>query len=341
MTGEKCLILNGEASMEIIITACKVLVYCTVVALVGTHLAKDTMAKENNDGLMIRTFGNLYEPSAVVSLPGGHFLIFEDEGGKKMTSFSLQMDDSGLLLKKTMSGGAELRVSDIEGAAMGDGEQFFVVTSHSARKDGERTGERENLLRLKLGENNQFVIDGQANLRAPLIKELLKLAPSLEDKEEGLNIEGLSFTADRKTLMIGLRAPLVENKAVILLLKNPYDVGQKGFVPDFSGEHLLLGLGGGGVRAMGFAEQQGLYFFVSEVENKKGKMRSRLWSWSGERKDSPMKRDFYGLKHLRNIEGLSFFTYEEKEMLLLVCDDGNKKKKKGAHYVVVPVAQLR
>ncbi|TKB09998.1 DUF3616 domain-containing protein [Desulforhopalus sp. IMCC35007] len=327
--------------MEIMVTICKVLISCTVVALMGAHLAKETIAKENKDGLVIRTFDNLYEPSAVVSLPGGHFLIFEDEGGKKMASFSLQMDDSGLLLQKIFSGGAELRVSDIEGATMGGGEQFFAVTSHSARKDGERTGERENLLRLSLGVNNSVEIHGQANLRAPLIKELLKLDPSPADKEEGLNIEGLSFTADKKTLMIGLRAPLVENKAVILLLKNPYDVGKKGFVPDFSGGQLLLDLGGGGVRAMGFAAQQGLYFFVSEIENEKGKMRSRLWSWSGERKDYPMQRDLYGLKHLRNIEGLSFFTYEEKEMVLLVCDDGNKKKKQGAHYVVVPVAQLR
>jgi hypothetical protein len=330
-----------EVSMEIIVTACKVLISCAVVALVGAHLAKETIAKENNDVLAIRAFSDLYEPSAVVALSEGHFLIFEDHGSKMITAFSLGRDDSGLLLKKTFSGGAELKVSDIEGATMGVGEQFFAVTSHSARKDGERTAKREKLLRLKLGENKQVLIDGQVNLREPMARELLKLNPSLGDKEEGLNVEGLSFTADKKTLMIGLRAPLVEKKAIILLLKNPYDVGTKGFVPDFSGEPVLLDLGGGGVRAMGFAEQQGLYFFVNEGENKKGKMRPRLWSWSGERKDSPLQRNLPGLKHLHNIEGLAIFTYEEKEMLLLVCDDGKKKKKEGAHYAVVPVEQLQ
>jgi hypothetical protein len=325
--------------MEEIVAVCKVIICCAM-AMVGTHLAKETMAKSIKDELVIRTFDGLYEPSAIVSLPGGKFLIFEDEGREMITSFSMGRNDSGLVLKKTFSGGADLNVTDIEGAALGAGEQFFIVTSHSTRKDGKRNDRRERLLRLKLDENQQIRIQGQSNLREAMVQELLKADSVLAEKEDELNIEGLSFTGDKK-LMIGLRAPLAKNKAVLLQLENPYDAREKGFVPKFSARPFLLDLGGGGVRAMAFNEKQGLYFFVSETENKKGKMKSRLWSWSGDRKEAPLQRDFSDLKHLHNIEGLAFFTYEGQEMLLLVCDDGNKKKKQGAHYAIIAAEQLR
>ena len=326
--------------MNEIVAACMLFICCAV-ALSGSYFAKETMAKSIKNELVIRTFDSQYEPSAIVSLGGGKFLIFEDDGREMISSFSTIMDDSGPLLKKTSSAGGDLKATDIEGATMGAGGQFFAVTSHSLKKDGKRDVRRERFLRLALGEKLQVMVRGQSNFREAMVQELLKVDRFLAETGDELNIEGLTFAGDKKTLMIGLRAPLAEKKAVMLLLENPYDLGKDGFVPEFSDRPILLDLGGAGVRAMTFAEKRGLYFFVSEVESKKGKMKSRLWSWSGEGKDIPRQINFAGLKHLHNIEGLAVFTYDGKEMLLLVCDDGEKKKKQGAHYAIIEGEQLR
>lgn len=315
---------------------------CCIALLLVFCFVQDGMAKTKKKDLMIRTFDDLYEPSAVVFVGGGEFLIFEDDGKEMVSRYHLGEDGSGVLLNRHKYPGAlGLSVTDIEGATKGSKDTVFIITSHSLNREGERRSKRELLLRVHPKERTGTEILGSAGLWDGLIGELLKVDSSLENRTKKLNVEGISFTRGGQVLMIGLRAPVYKGDAIIVLLENPYGVGGHGSEPQFLRKPILLDLGGAGIRAMTYDESSGYYFLVSEVRGKKGKMRPRLWSWDGGRTHDPIRMKFSGLKKLKNIEGLTFFRDGGKNLLLLVCDDGDKKKRQRAHYAIVEANILR
>ena len=320
--------------MEIV----RVLLCCTVLFLV-CGLTQNSMATPQKEKLVIRAFEDLYEPSAGVAVEGKGLLIFEDDGPDVVSLHSVVKDDSGFKLKKQYS--SRVEVSDIEGAAQGVDGTVFAITSHSFDKDGQKNNKREQLIQLKVNDKIAVTFLGNTNMREAIAGELVKLDTAMADRLHEINIEGLCFSKAKDVLMIGLRAPRHKGKAIVLLLKNPDDVTSSNFTAQFLAEPLLLDLGDAGIRAMAYSETSGQYFFVSEVETKKKKMRPRLWGWDGGKADSIVRLDFPGLKKLKNIEGLTFFRTEEKDVILFVCDDGEKKKKQGAHYAIVDLSKIQ
>jgi len=312
---------------------------CFTVLFVVCGLAQNCMATPSKDKLVIRTFEDLYEPSAAIAIEGKGLLIFEDDGPEVVSLHGVVKDDSGFKLKKLYSGTVD--VSDIEGATKGAGGTVFAITSHSFDKDDQQNDQREQLIQLKVKDKIDVGFLGNVNMREAIAGELVKLDPAMTDRLHEINIEGLCFAKAADVLMIGLRAPLYKGKAIVLSLKNPYELSSDSFTAQFLAEPLLLDLGGVGIRAMAYSESSDQYFFVSEVETKKKKMRPRLWAWDGGKKYAAERMEFPGLKNLKNIEGLTFFRTEEKDMVLFVCDDGKKKKKKGAHYAIVDLGEIQ
>lgn len=325
--------------MQGIAEVCKVLLCC--LGWVGVcGLTQDSMANPKKDEIHIRSFEDLYEPSAAVALEGGGVLLLEDDGAEMASLHEIVQDDFGLLLKKQYTGDVHLDVTDVEGAAKGGQDRVFVMTSHSVNKRGLRRAKREQLLQLKVSEKMDMEFLGGTGLWDEVIGELLKIDPAMSDRKKELNVEGIAFAKSEDALMLGLRNPTYKGRAIVLLLENPYEIVSENYTPKFSVEPLLLDLGGAGVRTMSFHEGSGQYFFVSEVKTKKKKMRSRLWAWDGNVDHDPVRMTVPGLKRLKNIEGLTFFNFRKKDMVLLVCDDGNKKKKKGAHYAIIETGQV-
>lgn len=318
----------------------RVLLYCAVWFVV-CGLAQSTMATPLEGGLVIRTFENLYEPSAVIAVKGQGIVIFEDDGTKMISLHSVVKDDLGLTLKKQHSTAIDLDVTDIEGAASGADGTIFAIASHSLNKKDQRRDKREQLVQLKMNDGMDVGLLGNVGMREAIVGELLKIDSALADREHEINIEGLCFSKAGDTLMIGLRAPLYKGKAIVLLLENPYEIISDSFTAKFSAKPLLLDLGGTGVRALAYSDSSGKYFFISEVETKKKKMRPRLWAWDGGKAQAVVRMNVPGLKKLKNIEGLTFFRTQEKDMVLFVCDDGNKKKKQVAHYAIVDMREIK
>lgn len=316
----------------------KVLLCCTVLFVV-CGLAQNSIATPSKDKFIIRTFEDLYEPSAAIAIEDKGILIFEDDGPEVVSLHGVVKDDSGFKLKKLYSGTVD--VSDIEGAAKGIGDTVFAISSHSFNKNDQQNDKREQLIQLKVNGKLDVGYLGNVRMREAISRELVKLDPAITDRLNEINIEGLCFSKGADVMMIGLRSPLYKSKAVVLLLKNPYDVTSASFTARFSSEPLLLDLGGAGVRAMTYSESSGQYFFVSEVKTKKKKMRPRLWTWDGGKANAAVRMDFPGLKKLKNIEGLTFFRISGKDMVLFVCDDGKKKKKQGAHYAIVELREIQ
>jgi len=318
----------------------KVLAVVIAITLTGGGaMAAGNKAIAGKDGMVIRSFDTLYEPSAVVSLPGGNVMMFEDDGQEIVTVHRLVEDKEGLLLERVESSVPVLDIGDVEGAALGRNGTVVAMSSHSPNKKGKQKDKREQLLYFSPGKESDPVLVSGKRLKNEIVESLLRIDSSLKEAAVELNIEGLSFTADGNGLLIGLRAPVYQGKAIIMELTNPYALVSKDYSPQLSSKPILQNLGGSGVRAMTYDSKGKRYLVASEVKTKKGNMRPRLWSWQN---GAPVVRaKINGLKKLKNIEGMTVVQHKNNRFLLLVCDDGNKKKGKGASYTLVNMEQVR
>lgn len=324
--------------MDNMIDIVKVFLCCTAWCVM-CGCAQASVAASVKDEFLIRTFDTLYEPSAVVALQGQGVLIFEDDGIEVGALHSIVKDDTGFILKKQKSGVVDIDITDIEGASGGADGTFFMITSHSLNKKNQRSDKREQFVQLRLEDGQSARLLGNRGIREAIIAELLKIDTGFADRENEINIEGICLSKTG-AMLIGLRTPLYKGRAIVLSLLNPYEIVSDHFSAKFLDKPLLLDLGGAGVRAMAYSDSADEYFFVSEVETKKKKMRPRLWSWDGKKGHAVVRMDFPGLKQMRNIEGVTFFNADGKNMTLFVCDDGNKKKKQGAHYAIVNLSGI-
>jgi hypothetical protein len=139
-----------------------------------------------------------------------------------------------------------------------------------------------------------------------------KAARRTPEADGGLNIEGLAATADGK-LLIGLRNPLPQQRALIIPLDNPAEViaGQ----PARFGEPILLDLGERGIRSI---ERIGnSYLIVAGPTADHGSF--ALFRWSGRRDDAPTPVSGIDLGNLRP-EAL--FAIPDSNRVQLLSDDG-------------------
>ena len=112
-------------------------------------------------------------------------------------------------------------------------------------------------------------------------------APALA-AEAGLNIEGLSLSSDGRSLLLGLRSPLVEGKALLIPLTNPVGalgLGESAPQPAALADPMLLDLGGLGFRSIEWDAAASRYLIAAG--NAAGGKPLRLYTWSGKPEDSP------------------------------------------------------
>jgi hypothetical protein len=106
--------------------------------------------------------------------------------------------------------------------------------------------------------------------------------PSLAG-EAGLNIEGLSISADGKALVFGLRSPLVDGKAMLVPLTNPIaalGLGESAPQPASFAEPILLDLGGRGFRSIEWDATRRAYLIAAGPAGQGASF--ALFTWSGD-----------------------------------------------------------
>ena len=285
-------------------------------------------------------FEGIYEPSAVVQLADGRVLVAEDEGDQPLHLFSIVSATSGLSLKTFGPTTSNLKADDLEAAELGGKGEVVLMTSHSVTKNGERKKKREKLIRLHL-KDQQGVKLGVIDDLAPALKKHLSQTLSMSGKVlDELNIEGIAYRPEPKALLIGFRSPLDGGKAIVITLLDYDKMIDDGASPEFSKGVILLDLDGAGIRGFAYDQKNDRYFIAGEAPNKKGKLRSRVWSWSGVADDKPVRLKLPKIKGMKNVEGLAIVTHEGSDYLLFVCDNGKKDKKKGAAYGFIPINDI-
>jgi hypothetical protein len=84
----------------------------------------------------------------------------------------------------------------------------------------------------------------------------------LSPKTAGINLEGMSVTADGASLFLGFRNPVPNGKSVLVKLLNPKPVLFQDADPAFA-PPIRLDLGGRGIRSLEYSPAAGAYFIVA------------------------------------------------------------------------------
>ncbi|HEU5077446.1 MAG TPA: DUF3616 domain-containing protein [Polyangiaceae bacterium] len=210
--------------------------------------------------------------------------------------------------------------TDIEAATV-IGQRAYWITSHARTKSGKRDPARFKFFATELprrqGPQQPIGLPYTAlvdDMLADPRLAALGLAKAAEHPPAagGLNIEGMTATPEGK-LLLGLRQPVHQGKAVVLTLDNPDGV-LRGDHARF-GPPTLLDLGGLGVRALSW--WRGNYLVVAGARG--ADLGSRLYRWDGAARPAELPEvRFDDL----NPEG--FFTPEARDTILILSDDGTK-----------------
>ena len=297
--------------------------------------------------LGINMFNGVYEPSAVQQLPDGKLLIAEDEPNHAFSIISI--DKTGRFIEDEaldtrVITGFKRRLSDLEALARDDEGFIYALTSHSRTRKGNRSPDREHLMRFKIQDGNVLGLTSYDNLTQVLetdhkLHDLIRERTKAEVSFEEINIEGMAFDPVKKRLVLGFRDPEFNNMALVAFISNPKDVFERNAQPEFD-EVAVLDIDGGGIRSLNYDPVLKNYVIANEVKDENGQKFSQLWTWSGNPTDEPQKISLPNLQHITNVEAVDSITVNGKPHMILMGDEGNASQKITAKYMLVDYSQL-
>ncbi len=291
-------------------------------------------AKARNKAVMTR-FKNIYEASGVQQMGDGRVVIIEDEKSRAI-SHVLTLKTEDILQENPLRFGQKsksikTKLIDLEGIADDLNDNLFAITSYSHSIRGKLKQSRQRFVRFRIKEN--LIVDFEVfETLGNFIRQKIGVTR--------INIEAISFDANGKKLLIGLREPLFKGKSLIVVLENPNAIFDSREEPKISDHIIRLDLHGGGIRAMDFNQKLGGYLLANEIKNAEGRFRSRFWFWSGNTADQPREIAIDNMENLKNIEGITSICADGEPRILIVSDDGKMSKRKGAHYALIRYDQL-
>ena len=285
-------------------------------------------------------FQRVFEPSGAQVLPDGRVLVVEDDGQRP---FSLLQPIAGQKFVEEVvqySGGKsdKFDVQDLEALAIDHGGFVYAVSSLSRNTRGHRDRHREKIMRFRVDQAGLRDYNEWLGLREAIIAQHPALAAAADvksvKKDGGLNVEAMSFGADGEQLYLGLRGPLVENRAIIITVANIRDIFDSDAPPTIGPELILLDLDGHGLRGMDYVPRLDSFLLSGGPMGEKGNGDFTLWSWSGGAVIERVEMNRH--PRLSEVEGVTPVVGPGWEGVLLVMDDGSRKKHSPAQWMVMP-----
>ena len=189
---------------------------------------------------------------------------------------------------------------DIEAATILNG-RILWATSHARNKSGKARPDRAQLFashrlapdgtwagpmisvpfRGLLAAIGQTADPAYAPLKRA-IGDATKTTVELAPKKKGLNIEGMAAARDGRGLLIGLRNPLLDGRAIVFRVEHVDEV-LDGVLPTVTlGPLVTLDLGGRGIRDMAWSAALDTYLIVGGQPNDEGPGPGfAIFSWPG------------------------------------------------------------
>ena len=296
----------------------------------------------------------LYEPSAIVQLADGRFLVVEDE---KEHPFSLvQIDLRGRVVSTPLTpgwfegGDGFWKLDDLEGLALDRSGAICAITSQSLAGDGDRKKAREKLVRFRVEGDRVEARQTCKGLKAALVAAFPALAAAAEVADVkgggGLNVEALEFQSEadgrslaQQRLLVGFRSPLIDERAVIAVVENPDGMFERDEAPRVGDRLVTLDLGGNGIRGMGYVPDLHGFLLIGGPVSK-ASAEFGLWFWNGNPDGVVCRVEPTGVPDIAHAEGICPAIIDGQPRIVLVSDDGDRKAGRPARFLLLEPGQL-
>jgi hypothetical protein len=270
-------------------------------------------------------FSGACDGSAVVPIGAGRVLVASDDdnvlrvydagqGGAPQNTFALaprlQLPD-------------RTKEMDIEGAAA-IGDTIVWITSHAPNPEGKPRPNRYRLFATRIDRNARQPVLGlvgrpfaglvEAMMHDAALSALVAHSTQPPETTGAFNVEGIAATSDGG-LLIALRNPIVNGKAVLVPLQNGLRV-LHGDRPRF-GAPIMLDLGARGIRDIVRSTAGNDFTIIAGAADSARNF--ALYRWTGTRDDRPTPVADAQLQDL-NPEGIALLP---DGSTLLVSDDGD------------------
>jgi hypothetical protein len=265
----------------------------------------------------------LSDASAGIALDDAHFVVANDEHNRLVIyrrglPAAVREVDLGAFL------GAR-KEADLEGAAR-IGSRIYWIASHARNAKGKVREDRQRFFATDIATGPTVRAAGTPYTRllddliaspalaALKLADAARLAPELPG---GFNIEGLA-EGPQGSLLIGLRNPLHQGRALLIPLLNPAELVVPGGGPARFGSALTLDLAGLGVRSLERLAN-GSYLIAAGLPGDGG--RFQLFHWTGRAGDTPQAAPL----DLGNLRPEGLFAWPDGRLTLLSDDDALHK----------------
>ena len=295
-----------------------------------------------------RPLDGLYEPSAIVQLKDGRFLVVEDE---KEYPFSLltikpdgQTSSESLTPGLFESADGFWKVGDLEGLTLDASGWIYAITSQSLDGEGEAKKSREKLVRFRVEGDRVRKAKSVTGLKAALVAAhpVLAAAAAVRAAKSagGLNVEALEISADGQHLWVGFRSPLLDGHALVARIDNPAAIFDADEAPRIAPNLAMLDLGGHGIRGMCWLPELGAYLVIGGPAAREGQAFG-LWLWSGEAGSPARRVQLPGLPGIERAEGICPAVIDGRARIVIVSDDGDRAGGRCARYLMLDPEALR
>jgi len=262
-------------------------------------------------------YDGLCDASAAVALDAHHFIVADDEHNQLTVYKRVGAKRTGEVDLDHFLGAK--KEADLEGAAQ-VGQRIYWIASHARNSAGKLREDRHRFFATDIhGKTVEPVGQPYTALLADLLAapslaplQLADAARRAAEADGGFNIEGLAAAPDG-SLLIGLRNPIPQGKAIVIPLLNPAEL-INGRGPARFGAVIRLDLGGRGVRSI---ERVGSgYVIAAGPPADAGTF--ALFRWSGKVGDAPtpIKLD------LGTLRPEALFAWPDGQLTLLSDDGG-------------------
>jgi hypothetical protein len=253
--------------------------------------------------------------------PSSDGVYFIDDGTPNAILF-MPIDQTGRQAGDIKHISLGMEVLDPEAITYG-GSFIYVVGSQSRRDDPQRN----SMVRFALDEATQSVkghVETVVDLHRFLFDKVPELAAyrDVRGDEGGLNIEGISWDSTNDRLLLGLRSPVIDGRALVIPLKLSDPRGAFSTENLTAGAILRIPLGGLGIRDIEYDTRAGAFLVIAGAPTHGEAPNFALWEWNGD--DNPVANE--SIHELTKLdgrmkpEGIARVRVGGREFLLVVGD---------------------
>jgi hypothetical protein len=265
--------------------------------------------------------GGSFEASGVADVPGTDGILFVDNGREGQV-FWMRLDRTGKQVGPIKTVGLGVGIEDIEGITT-DGTHFYVVSSQSRPK----AIAKEGLVRFKFDAKTQKVeaVESISGLKSLLLENVedLREEGNKKGKKGGVNIEGVAWDPQHGRLLLGLRSPIIDGRALVvpLKLRDPRGTFSIDNIEVEGSKAIRLPLGGVGIRGIEYDGRASLFRIISGASEDQDQTDFGLWEWDGNEKQ-PAPRETARFDDSLKPEGVARATIDGRDFIIVVFDAG-------------------